>query len=156
MLSGLVVAIDLSEDGATIIAVVSAREHVLKRSEFLNHTSWVVHFRKLHPRRKHSYLAKLPKRFSKITRYLLYVRIFVSENEMLEFIVRLRPSVILVDDKLLDKVKEVNTLIIPEKNIRYKHHRRLMLLADNLANYFRILLKEKPKKFREEFKRFKK
>ena len=156
MLSDLVVAIDLSEDGATVIAVVGAREHVLKRSEFLDHTSWVVHFRKLHSRRKHSYLAKLPKRFLKITRYLFYVRIFVSENEMFKFVTRLRPSVILVDDKLLATVKEVNTLIISEKNIRYKHHRRLMLLADNLANYFRILLKEKPKKFREGLKRFEK
>jgi len=75
---------------------------------------------------------------------------------MLKFIMQLRPSVILVDDKLLDIVKDVNTLIILEKNIRYRHHRRLMLLADNLANYFRILLKEKPKKFREELKRFEK
>jgi len=151
-----VVAIDLSEDGLKVIAVVGAREHVLKRSTFLDYTSWVVHFRKLHPRRKHSYLAKFSKRFPKISGHLLYARIFTSENEMLKFIMQLRPSVILVDDKLLDIVKDVNTLIILEKNIRYRHHRRLMLLADNLANYFRILLKEKPKKFREELKRFEK
>jgi len=31
-----------------------------------------------------------------------------------------------------------------------------MLIADSLANYFRILLKADPKKFEEEIKRFEK
>ncbi len=50
----------------------------------------------------------------------------------------------------------VDALIIPERNIRYKHHRRLMLLIDNLANYFRVILKERPRKFGKELKRFEK
>ena len=32
----------------------------------------------------------------------------------------------------------------------------LMIIADNLANYFRILLKNDPKRFREELRRFEK
>jgi len=31
-----------------------------------------------------------------------------------------------------------------------------MLVADNLANYFRILLKNDPKRFRDELRRFEK
>jgi len=64
------------------------------------------------------------------------VRIFTSEGGMLRFITQLKPPVILVDNKLLNTVRGVNALIIPESSIRYKHHKRLMLLADNLANYF--------------------
>lgn len=149
-------AIDLSEDGPKVIAVVVASEHILKRGSFLDHTSWVAHFREVHPRRKSSYLAKLPNRFAKVSEYLLHVRIFRSEAELLNFIKTLKPAVILVDDKLLHITRRMGALVISEKNIRYKHHERLMLLADNLANYFRRILKEKPRKIREELRRFEK
>ncbi|RLB79811.1 MAG: hypothetical protein DRH17_13110 [Deltaproteobacteria bacterium] len=139
-----------------VIALVGAREHILKRREFLDYTSWLVHFRELHPRKKRSYLAKFPKRFSKISNHLLYVRIFRYENELQNFVNQLEPAVLLVDDKLLNLFQETNTPIVPEKNIRYKHHERLMLLADNLANYFRIILKEKPRNYGRELRKFEK
>jgi len=50
--------------------------------------------------------------------------------------------------------KNIDALIVPESRIRLKHHVRLMLVADNIANYLRILLKNNPKKFRDELSRF--
>ena len=67
-----------------------------------------------------------------------------------------RPAVILIDDKLAKHIQNVDVLIVPESRIRLKHHVRLMLVADNLANYFRILLKNDPKRFRDELRRFEK
>jgi len=84
------------------------------------------------------------------------VRVFTDVNELLRFIKYTNPTIVLIDDKLLHLLRDKNMLIIPEKNIRYKHHRRLMLLADSIANYFRKILKENPKKFREELRRFEK
>ncbi len=149
-------AIDRSEDGARVIVLVGAREYILKRENFLNSVSWLEHFREIHPRRKRSYLAKLPKRFLKVSKYLLYVKVFTDINELLRFVKRINPAVVLVDDKLLHLFREVNALMVPEKNIRYKHHRKLMLLADSLANYFRRILKENPRRFKEELGRFEK
>lgn len=65
-------------------------------------------------------------------------------------------AVLLVDDKLLNLFQEITALVIPERNIRYKHHERLILLADNIANYFRIILKEKPRNYRRELRKFEK
>jgi len=66
------------------------------------------------------------------------------------------PAVILIDNKLYSMVKGLDTQVVPEKNVRYKHHRRLILIADNLANYFRILIKDNPKRFKEELRKFEK
>jgi len=62
----------------------------------------------------------------------------------------------LVDDKLAKHLRRAEALLVLERNIMYKHHRRLMLVADNLANHFRILLRENPRKLREELRRFEK
>jgi len=59
----------------------------------------------------------------------------------------------LVDDKLVSMAKRVDVPIIAAERIRHKHHRRLMLLTDNLANYFRVVLQERPKRFEEEPRR---
>ncbi len=75
-LSDLVIAIDLSEDGTRVIVLIGAREHVLKSSDFLNYTSWIKHFRRIYSKRKYSYLTKLPKCFSKISSYLIYIKSF--------------------------------------------------------------------------------
>ena len=102
-------------------------------------------------------MAKFSKRFMKISGYLTCVKIFRSREELVEFIVRAKPSVLLVDNKLVSAVKGVGVLIVAEDRIRYKHHEKLMLLADNLANYFRVLLREsKEEKYRRELRRFEK
>lgn len=156
MFHGLVVAMDVSEDGPRVVALIVAREHDLKMREFLNNVSWLKHFRKIHPREKRSYLAKLPKRFLKVSRYLLYVKIFTNMEDLLNYTEQFKQALLLVDDKLLGLVGRRSATVVREGNIRYKHHKALMILADNLANYFRIVLKEKPRRFRNELKRFEK
>ena len=68
-------AIDLSEDGPRVIALIGGREHVLKSRGFLYATSWVEHFRRVSPRRR-GYLRKFSRYFPRISQYLEHVRIF--------------------------------------------------------------------------------
>ncbi len=150
------IAIDLSEDGPRVIALVGAREHILKTRGFLYATSWIEHFRRVPPRRKSGYLRKFSRYFPKISQYLDHVRIFRDVDPLVRFAMICRPAVILVDDKLAKYIQNIDVLIVPESRIRLKHHARLMLVADNLANYFRILLKNDPKRFRDELRRFEK
>ncbi len=69
----LVVAVDRSSDGVTVIAVVGVEEHVLKSRAFLYETSWLEHFRKVPSKRKRGYLVKFVRRFPRISRYLTCV-----------------------------------------------------------------------------------
>ena len=59
----------------------------------------------------------------------------------------------IVDDKLYSTVEYPRK--VRESRVREEHRRKLILVADNLANYFRILLNNNPRKFREELRRFK-
>ena len=43
-----------------------------------------------------------------------------------------------------------------EGRAKRKHEEYLNKLADNLANYFRLLLRENPRKFNEELRKFEK
>ena len=100
------------------------------------------------------------KRFSKhypqIASFLEVARVAREASSLTPLLRQLHPQIILVDDKLAKHFRRAEALLVLEKNIRYKHHRRLMLVADNLANYFRILLRENPRKLREELRRFEK
>jgi len=40
-------------------------------------------------------VAKLPKRFLKVSKYLLYVRVFTDINELLRFVKRVNPAAFL-------------------------------------------------------------
>jgi len=63
----------------------------------------------------------------------------------------------LIDDKLASKVVALSgASVVTESKVKYKYHRQLMTLADNLANCFRILLNSNPERFREELRRFEK
>ena len=150
------VAVDLSKDGPTVIALVGAREHILKTRDFLYATSWIKHFRQVSLRRRRGYLRKFSRYFPKISEYLEHVKIFRETNSIMSFITMRQPAIVLIDNKLISYVQTTNILLIPESNIRFKHHVRLMLVADNLANYFRILLKNNPKKFRDELRKLEK
>ena len=88
--------------------------------------------------------------------FLEVARVTIEATRLVSLLQRLHLQVILVGDKLAERFGQVEALLILEKSIRYKHHRRLMLIADNLANYFRILLRENPKRFRDELRRFEK
>ena len=45
---------------------------------------------------------------------------------------------------------------IPESAPKPRYLENLMTIADNLANYFRLVLRNSPRRFREELKRFEK
>ena len=61
---------------------------------------------------------------------------------------------VIVDDKLYTVIEHPRR--IKESKVREKHRRKLIIIADNLANYLRILLKDDPKKYAEELKKFEK
>ncbi|RLI01471.1 hypothetical protein DRO31_06415 [Candidatus Bathyarchaeota archaeon] len=128
----------------------------MKTRSFLYATSWLEHFRRIPPRRKNNYLRKFSKRFPRISQYLEHVKISTNTDKLVGFIKTIHPAIIIVDDKLASLTQSTGTPIVLERNIRYRHHERLMLIADNLANYFRVLLRNNPRKFREELNRIEK
>ena len=128
----------------------------MKSKGFLYATSWLEHFREISPRRRSGYLRKFSKHFQRISQYLERVKIFRNVEPLLSFVKSYRPSVVLVDDKLTKYLQNIEALVIHESQVRFKHHARLVLLADNLANYFRLILKSDPKRFRDELRKFEK
>ena len=136
---------------------MGAREHVLKSRGFLYVASWAKHFREIPSHRKSSYLKRFPSRFLKVSPYLDVARVYLDVESVVNMLKLLNPCIVLVDNKLLHIISGIaRTIIVPENKVVYRHHRVLITLADNLANYFRILLKSDPKRFREELKKFEK
>ena len=151
MVSGLtlILAVDVSNG---IIAVVGAEDHILK-SGFLAGIKWLKHFRRVPSRRKHTYLRAFPRRYAKVLNYLKVSRVIINNiNELNELILTLRPELVVVDDNIFNKVSYESK--IKESGVKARHLRTLTLLADNLANYFRVVLKERPKKFNDELRKF--
>ncbi len=153
-LSDLIIAIDLSEDGPRVIALVGAREHIIKTSRFIKSLSRLRHVREVGSDRKSRYISLIPKRIQRVKEILEIVRICRDLACVENTLKQLSPLVVLVDDKLYSYIKHPRK--VKESSIKETHRKKLMLLADNLANYFRILLKSDPKRFREELKRFEK
>ena len=152
----LVMAIDISANGNQVIGIIGGFEHILKRKEFLRKTSWIKHYREISAREKHIYIVLFPRRFKKIESFLSVVKICRNIACANDVIGSVTPAVILIDDKLYNNFHNLASVVIKESRIYYRHHRRLCLLADNLANYFRILLKRNPRRYLEELKRFEK
>jgi len=132
---------------------------LLKSEEFLRLMSWAKHYREIGSNRKRRYLERFPQRYTKLLGYISLSRVYLSyidlnkDLRMIEGLVAL----MLIDDKLANKVVAPSrATVVTESRIKYKYHRQLMALADNLANYFRILLNRKPERFREELRRFEK
>ena len=82
------------------------------------------------------------------------VRVCLNIDCVQSIIENICPLVIIVDDKLYTKIQHPRK--VREGHVKEKHRVRLMLIADNIANYFRIIFKEKPEKFREELRKFEK
>lgn len=153
-LRDLVVAVDVSRDGAKVIAVVGVEEHVLKSRWFQRLVSWAKHYRRIGSNKKHGYMDKFPRKYVKVLKHLVLSRIYLSTESVGEDLRSRNIAVVLIDDKLVNAIElPEQVLVITEGNIKYTYHKQLMALADNLANYFRILLKNNPKKFREEQER---
>ena len=142
----------MSGDGAMVIAVVAAREHLLKRSDFLKAAKWVKHFREIGSDRKRFYLSTFPKRFRKLKPFLDITRICLNIRSTQDILNGLKPLVVIVDDKLYSKINHPRK--VRKSRVKERHRRMLTLIADNLANYFRVLLKDNPERFLEELKKF--
>ena len=150
------IAIDLSEDGASIVALVGVEDHVLKSRKFQRLVSWAKHYREIGSNKKRRYLERFPQRYAKILSYIEVSRIYFSYADLDKDLRRIgKPvAVILIDDKLVNKVTTPSrAIVIAESRIKYRHHRQLMALADNLANYFRVLLGSKPSQLRKELEK---
>ncbi len=138
--------------------MVGAREHVLKSCEFARKASGLKHFREIGSDRKRMYLKALPRRFNKLKPFLELAKVFRYSEGTIEFIDgylrRVRPALVIVDDHLYPVLGYSRKL--KEGSVRRDDLKKLVVIADNLANYFRILLRNDPKKFREELRKFEK
>jgi len=114
------------------------------------------HFREVSSRMKAGYLRRFVKHYPRMSQLLTYVRIIRDVDYLADLVRQMKPSLVLVDNKLAKYVNNLGVYLVSEDNIKYMYHRRLMLIADNLANYFRILLKTDPRNFEEEVRRFEK
>jgi hypothetical protein len=140
---GLVVAADTS--GARVVAIVGAWEHVLK-SVITGMAGWAKHYREIPSKRKRGYLRRFPQRYRKLLPYLAVSRVCLTVECVAHLLGGLNIEKLIVDDKLLPKLNPgANTL--PESSaVRSRHYRVLVTLADNLANYARVMLEEDPAK----------
>ncbi len=139
-----------------MIAIACAREHILKSQRFTTIASSLKHYRKVPSARKKTYLKTFIRKYAKPYNYLEVIRILPYNLGAMSNVNRLlsevKPALIIIDDKLYNKVN--HPIKLKESRVRRKHFKNLVTVADNLANYFRILLKDDPKKFKEELKRF--
>jgi len=130
----------------------------LKEPSFARKASGLKHFREIGSDRKRMYLKAFPRRFERLKQHLEIVKVLIYGEESIKYIDdylrRVRPSLVVVDDHLYHLISYPNKLV--EGKTRRDDLRRLVVIADNLANYFRILLKSDPRKFREELRRFEK
>ncbi len=144
----------MSKDGATIISLVGAEEHILKSSNFIKNAKNFKHFRELGSDRKKQYMRLFPRRLERIQYMLEVIRIYTSINSLQNNIDKLNPIVVIIDDKLYPHIRHPRK--IKESRVREKHRKALTIIADNLANYFRMLLNNNPRKYNEELNRIKK
>ena len=146
----------MSEDGPRVIALVGAREHVLKSRAFGRVCSGLRHFRRVGSDRKARYLDFFRRRYAKLKSLLEVVRIYLSVEELRRFINEISPlvAIAVVDDKLYNTINVEPK--IREGSPKPGYMDNLVVIADNLANYFRLLLKNSPQRFREELRMFEK
>lgn len=131
-LSDLIIATDYSRS-FRYVGLVGAREHVIKRPDFLNKASWVRHVADLPRHEKTVYLHRFPSRLNKIINYLNYVRSFNNVRECSKFIQLTKPAIVIADPKLSPRIRHPHK--IPENKVSRRYEKILTLLADNVAYY---------------------
>ena len=128
----------------------------MKSKKFQRLVSWAKHYRELGSNKRRRYLERFPQRYVKLLNYIRLSRIYFSYADLNKHLKRIGGAiaVMLIDNKLVSKVAIPSRgIIVAEDRIRYNHHRQLMALTDNLANYFRTVLRNRPEKLGEELKR---
>ncbi len=83
---------------------------------------------------------------------LALARTVLSDKETNSIAKTYRHALIIADNKLLKSIDYEPK--IPEDVPKLRYLNDLMTIANNLANYFRLMLKNDPKRFREELERF--
>lgn len=144
----------MSEDGPRVIALVGARANILKTRVFGNLCSGLKHYRRVPSWRKKRYLKFFERRYSRLKEFLSVARVALSLDEVNRIASSLDLGLAIVDDKLFNSIDVEPRIRESDPKPRYVDN--LFTVADNLANYFRILLKNNPKKLREELIRFEK
>ena len=144
----------MSEDSPRVIAVVGARASVIKTRVFGNLCSGLEHYRRVSSWRKTRYLRFFERRYSRLKEFLYVARVTLSLNEANRIAKSLNPGLVIIDNKLFNSIDVEPKIRESDPKPRYMDN--LFAIADNLANYFRILLKNDPKKLREELRRFEK
>ena len=107
---------------------------------------WAKHFREIPSGRKRGYLRRFPQRYQKLLPYLAVSRICLTLECVASLLRGLNIEKAVIDDKLIPRL-DVPASVLPEsKATRNTHYRILVTLADNLANYARVMLGETPTK----------
>lgn len=130
----------------------------MKNPAFSRTTSMLKHYREVGSDRKRSYIRAFPRRYFKIRCYLEIARVLTYSptniKRMNRMLYKLQPDPAIIDDKMYNSVTYPKK--VREGDVHKKHLKRLVLVADNLANYFRLVLENNPAMFREELGRFEK
>ncbi len=111
--------------------MVAAREHIIKRSSFLNRASWVRHVADFPKHEKLTYLRRFPERLGKVMSCLEYVRWFSSVEKCSRF--TNSPAIVIVDPRLDPYIRYPRK--IHENRVSRRHEKILSLLAVNIAYY---------------------
>jgi len=148
------IAIDLSEDDAKVIALVGGREHVLKSRVFSTLCIGLKHYRRVPSWRKARYMRFFERRFLRLRGFIDVARVVLDPNKVSRILRDVKPGLVVADNKLLRVVTYEPK--IPENTPKPRYLENLMTIADNLANYFRLVLRNNPKRFKEELRRFEK
>jgi len=106
---------------------------LIKQSSLLDSTSWAKHIADLARQEKIAYLHRLPRRFVKISSYLMHVKHFSSLDSCNNFIQSIKPVVALVDDELYSLLTYKPK--VKESKVKERHRKILTILADNVAYY---------------------
>ena len=132
----LYIFIDRSNGVYALIAVEEGDLADVKRG-----LNWVVHYRKLGKRSKRGLLRAFPRRFKGVMGRLAYSRFFRNPEEMHRFLSSLGSCrcTVYCDDALCGWLRSKGHQAVPESRTP-QGLRPLMLLADNLANYCRVML----------------
>ena len=134
--------------------MVGASASLLKTRAFGNLCSGLEHYREVPSWRKTRYLKFFERRYSRLKSFLSVARVALSIDKVNGIIRSLHPGLTIVDNKLFNSIDVEPKIRESDPKPRYMDN--LMIIADNLANYFRIILRNSPKRFREELERFEK
>ncbi len=147
------IAVDVS--GVKIIAVVGTWEHVLK-SVLPSLASWARHYREIPSERKRGYLRRFPVRYQKLLPYLAVSRVCLTLDCVTRLTRNLGIEKAIIDDSLIPRLSLSIDAIPESRAVKSKHYRILITLADNLANYARVVMKKNPAKALQVIRRLEK